>query len=191
MDLHKALFGEDRQMKHAGEFKTGAANFVGISYGYYRIFSDPKDIFNDLCLLAGEGKAMMTGIQDLPADQSEEKLRLSARLIAHYHARFIQIHPFEDGNGRVSRMLAFEQMRVLLGHDYASGNVTDKENGPAAKQGRFASFSREEYIAALNVADRDLSHLMRCFVPDVASDGGVEPPYPIRYKHSHRPPGAP
>jgi Fic family protein len=66
---------------------------------------------------------------------------------AWLHHRFIQIHPFEDGNGRVARALT---LLVLLRHHYAPLVVDRRE--------------RESYIAALDAAnDGDLSELVRLF----------------------------
>src|SRR5215469_14393591 len=63
------------------------------------------------------------------------------------HHRFIQIHPFEDGNGRVARALT---LLVLLATRYAP-LVVDRRQ-------------RETYIAALDSAnDGDLGDLIRFF----------------------------
>jgi hypothetical protein len=67
---------------------------------------------------------------------------------AWLHHRFIQIHPFEDGNGRVARALT---LLVLLRAHYAP-LVVDRRQ-------------RETYIHALDAAnDGDLSDLIRFFV---------------------------
>jgi hypothetical protein len=66
---------------------------------------------------------------------------------AWLHHRFIQIHPFEDGNGRVARALT---LLVLLRDRYAP-LVVDRRQ-------------RETYIAALDSANEgDLSDLIRLF----------------------------
>ncbi len=66
---------------------------------------------------------------------------------AWLHHRFIQIHPFEDGNGRVARALT---LLALLGDRYAP-LVVDRRQ-------------REAYIAALDSAnDGDLGDLIRFF----------------------------
>jgi Fic family protein len=63
------------------------------------------------------------------------------------HHRFIRIHPFEDGNGRVARALV---LLVLLRADYAP-LVVDRTR-------------RADYLRALDAAnDGDLSHLVRLF----------------------------
>jgi prophage maintenance system killer protein len=66
---------------------------------------------------------------------------------AWLHHRFIQIHPFEDGNGRVARALT---LLVLLRDRYAP-LVVDRRQ-------------RETYIAALDAANEgDLGDLIRFF----------------------------
>jgi hypothetical protein len=66
---------------------------------------------------------------------------------AWLHHRFIQIHPFEDGNGRVARALT---LLVLLRDHYAPLVVDRRE--------------RTSYLAALDTANAgDLSALVRFF----------------------------
>src|SRR5207248_4673646 len=66
---------------------------------------------------------------------------------AWLHHRFILIHPFEDGNGRVARALS---LLVLLGANHAP-LVVDRTR-------------REEYLTALDAAnDGDLLPLIRLF----------------------------
>ncbi len=66
---------------------------------------------------------------------------------AWLHHRFVVIHPFDDGNGRVARALT---LLVLLRRQFAP-LVVDR-------------FSREEYLSALEAAnDGDLRDLVRLF----------------------------
>jgi Fic family protein len=66
---------------------------------------------------------------------------------AWLHHRFIQIHPFEDGNGRMARALT---LLILLRQHYAPLVVDRRE--------------RASYIAALDAAnDGDLGELLRLF----------------------------
>ena len=71
-----------------------------------------------------------------------------ATLSAWLHHRFAQIHPFQDGNGRVARALA---SLVFLKAGLFPLVIRDSE--------------REEYLSALEEADNgDLSRLARLFV---------------------------
>ncbi len=66
---------------------------------------------------------------------------------AWLHHRFVQIHPFADGNGRVARALV---LLVLLKHRYAP-LVVDR-------------FHRDDYLGALDRANEgDLTSLIRLF----------------------------
>ncbi len=66
---------------------------------------------------------------------------------AWLHHRFIQIHPFQDGNGRVARALV---LLILLRHDYAP-LVIDRRR-------------RDDYLDALDEANAgDLAPLVRLF----------------------------
>lgn len=68
-------------------------------------------------------------------------------LAAFLHHRFVQIHPFSDGNGRVARAL---MLLVLQKHHFAP-IVVDR-------------FHRDKYLVALDAANEgDLSPLVRLF----------------------------
>ena len=74
---------------------------------------------------------------------------------AWLHHRFAQIHPFQDGNGRVARALT---SAILLEDDHLVLVVRDEEH-------------RERYIAALQAADRgDLKPLVDLFADIQRSD---------------------
>ncbi len=81
-------------------------------------------------------------------DIEEEQLVHPMVRAAWLHHRFVQIHPFADGNGRVARSLTLLAMQR---HHYAP-LVVDR-------------FHRGNYVDALDAAnDRDLRPLVRLFV---------------------------
>ena len=66
---------------------------------------------------------------------------------ARLHHRFVQIHPFQDGSGRVARALTL----LSLGKRHYPPLVVDRN-------------SRDSYLNALDIANRgDLTHLGRLF----------------------------
>ena len=104
--LHKTLLREDYTVYrnlpggmqtsytiHAGQYKT-RPNSVITRYGDRFEYASPE-----------ETPALMTDL--INWYNSEEELgRLSpVELAALFHYRYIRIHPFEDGNGRVARLL--------------------------------------------------------------------------------------
>ena len=81
---------------------------------------------------------------------------------AWLHHRFAQIHPFQDGNGRLARALA---TLIFVKHDWLPLVVRDGERGPyikaleAADHGElqplvtfFAGLQRQEFVKALGIA---------------------------------------
>jgi Fic family protein len=56
--------------------------------------SKPEDVSSDI-------KKLLAGYHQKPSISFED--------IVHFHFRFEQIHPFQDGNGRVGRLLLFKE----------------------------------------------------------------------------------
>ena len=75
--------------------------------------------------------------------------------VAFYHARFVGIHPFNDGNGRLGRAIMMDQVQKVLGN-------------PEPLFQRIAEDKRE-YIEALNSAIRsnDLTGMTRLVAESV------------------------
>ena len=114
--LHKTLMREDyveyRQMPdgtvthytiHAGIYKT-RPNSVLTPSGDWFEYASPE-----------ETPALMTDLVNWYR-QEESRGELSPiELATLFHFRYIRIHPFEDGNGRIARLLV---NYILLRHDY-------------------------------------------------------------------------
>lgn len=114
--LHKTLMREDyveyRQMPdgtvthytiHAGIYKT-RPNSVLTPSGALFEYASPE-----------ETPALMTDLVNWYR-QEEDRSELSPiELATLFHFRYIRIHPFEDGNGRIARLLV---NYILLRHDY-------------------------------------------------------------------------
>jgi Fic family protein len=95
--------GEYRYKIHTGVYKT-RPNSVITPSGELFDYASPE-----------ETPAMMTDLINWYREQ-EQKGELSvAALAALFHFRYIRIHPFEDGNGRIARLLV---NYILYRHDY-------------------------------------------------------------------------
>ena len=104
--LHRTLLREDYTeyrttpngiqtsfVVHAGQYKT-RPNSVITRYGDRFEYASPE-----------ETPALMADLVDW-YNEEERKGELSAvELAALFHYRYIRIHPFEDGNGRIARLM--------------------------------------------------------------------------------------
>ena len=148
--LHKTLLREDYTVYcelpggvqtsyviHAGQYKT-RPNSVITRYGDRFEYASPE-----------ETPGLMTDLVDW-YNKAEQEGKLSpVELAALFHYRYIRIHPFEDGNGRIARLMV---NFILARHDYPmivvrsrkkSGYLealhqTDLEVGPVPADGAHA-----------------------------------------------------
>ena len=135
--LHQTLLREDytvyRQLPdgtttsyviHAGQYKT-RPNSVITATGEHFEYASPE-----------ETPALMTDLLQW-YNEEETKGELSPiELAALFHYRYIRIHPFEDGNGRVSRLIV---NYILYRHGYPMIVVK--------------SADKDNYLTALNRCD--------------------------------------
>ena len=88
---------------HAGQYKT-RPNSVITRYGDRFDYASPE-----------ETPSLMTDLVDW-YNKAESEGKLSpTELATLFHYRYIRIHPFEDGNGRIARLLV---NYILTKHDY-------------------------------------------------------------------------
>lgn len=114
--LHKTILREDYTVHrdlpgsvqssyviHAGQYKT-RPNSVITRYGGRFEYASPE-----------ETSSLMTDLVDW-YNAAEQDGKLSpVELAALFHYRYIRIHPFEDGNGRIARLMV---NYILTRHDY-------------------------------------------------------------------------
>ena len=109
---------------HAGQYKT-RPNSVITRYGDRFEYASPE-----------ETPALMTDLVDW-YNKAEAEGKLSpVELAVLFHYRYIRIHPFEDGNGRIARLLV---NYILTRHDYPMIVVRSR--------------LKNEYLEALHAAD--------------------------------------
>lgn len=129
-----------RKMIKLGEYKT-EPNHVETSTGEIHYYASPEET----PIMMGEL------LQWYRAELQTGSLHPVA-LAATFHHRFTHIHPFDDGNGRLSRLL----MNLIL---------MQREYPPAI----FQIAERDQYLAALQHADAgDTSDLIRLLASAVS-----------------------
>ncbi len=162
--LHKTLLREDYTVYrnlpggmqtsytiHAGQYKT-RPNSVITRYGDRFEYASPE-----------ETPALMTDL--INWYNSEEELgRLSpVELAALFHYRYIRIHPFEDGNGRIARLLV---NYILSRHGLPMIVVRSRK--------------KQEYLEALHQADLNVG-----VIPSQGAHAALENIEPfVRYFHN-------
>ena len=162
--LHKTLLREDYTVYrnlpggmqtsytiHAGQYKT-RPNSVITRYGDRFEYASPE-----------ETPALMTDL--INWYNSEEELgRLSpVELAALFHYRYIRIHPFEDGNGRIARLLV---NYILSRHGLPMIVVRSRK--------------KQEYLEALHQADLNVGT-----IPSQGAHASLENIEPfVRYFHN-------
>ena len=105
-NLHKTILREDYTVHptlpggvqtsfiiHAGKYKT-RPNSVITRYGDRFDYASPE-----------ETPALMTDLVDWYNEAEKSGKYTPVELAALFHYRYIRIHPFEDGNGRIARLM--------------------------------------------------------------------------------------
>ena len=135
--LHKTLLREDYTVYrtlpggvqtsyviHAGQYKT-RPNSVITRYGDRFEYATPE-----------ETPALMNDLIDWYNDAERSGKFTPIELAAIFHYRYIRIHPFEDGNGRIARLMVGD---ILTRHDYPMIVVRSRK--------------KKEYLEALHRTD--------------------------------------
>ena len=118
---------------HAGQYKT-RPNSVITRYGDRFDYASPE-----------ETPALMTDLVDW-YNQAEQEGELSpVELAILFHYRYIRIHPFEDGNGRIARLMV---NYILARHGYPMIVVRSR-----LKQHYLEALHKADLIVGLNPAD--------------------------------------
>ena len=135
--LHKTLLREDYTVYstqpggvqtsyviHAGQYKT-RPNSVFTRYGDRFEYATPE-----------ETPALMSDLVDWYNNAEKSGKFTPIELAAIFHYRYIRIHPFEDGNGRIARLMV---NYILTRHDYPMIVVRSRK--------------KKEYLEALHRTD--------------------------------------
>ena len=139
-NLHKTLLREDYTVYHelpggvqtsyvihAGQYKT-RPNSVITRYGDRFEYASPE-----------ETPGLMTDLVEWYNKTETEGTLTPVELAALFHYRYIRIHPFEDGNGRIARLLV---NYILSRHGYPMIVIRSR--------------NKSEYLEALHKADLEV-----------------------------------
>lgn len=135
-ELHRTLLREDYTRHGAG---CPLLNTVVIHAGEYKTRPNPvKTVTGERFEYASpeETPALMAEFVDWYRSAEEAGELSPIRLASVFHYRFIRIHPFDDGNGRIARLLV---NYILAKHGYPMIVVRSKD--------------KNAYLSALNRAD--------------------------------------
>jgi Fic family protein len=140
--VYRELAGGDKTSYtiHVGQYKT-RPNSVITSTGEQFDYASPQ-----------ETPALMTDLVNWYNEEEQKRELTIVELCALFHYRYIRIHPFEDGNGRIARLLV---NYILSRHKYPMIVVqsSDKDN----------------YLNALNLCDTNVG-----LVPSDAAHALIE-----------------
>ncbi|MDE6670121.1 MAG: Fic family protein, partial [Muribaculaceae bacterium] len=141
--LHKTLLREDYTVYrnlpggiqtsyviHAGQYKT-RPNSVITRYGNRFEYASPE-----------ETAGLMSDLVDWYNIAEQEGKLSPVELAALFHYRYIRIHPFEDGNGRIARLMV---NYILIRHNYPMVVVRSRK--------------KNEYLEALHQVDLEVGPL--------------------------------
>lgn len=120
--LHRKMFHGCLRGTVAGRLKR-KANMMGRSVHP----SSPAYVKKDYAILTENAQKLLSLISpppppkpdphdasQWPAADDHQQWMLRALYVAYFHVHLIHIHPFDDGNGRVTRLVAWEQARRLF-----------------------------------------------------------------------------
>ena len=167
--LHKTLLREDyivyRELPdggqtsytiHAGQYKT-RPNSVLTRYGDRFEYASPE-----------ETPALRADLVDWYNEAEQSGTYSPVELAALFHYRYIRIHPFEDGNGRIARLMVnyilarhhwpMIVVRSRMKNEYLEAlHQSDMDVGPSPSEGARATL-------------RQIRHFLRYFKGVVASE---------------------
>lgn len=151
--LHKTLLREDYTVYrdlpgggqtsyviHAGQYKT-RPNSVVMRYGDRFEYASPE-----------ETPALMADLVDWYNRAERDGALSPVELAALFHYRYIRIHPFEDGNGRIARMMV---NYILTRHNYPMVVVRSR--------------NKSEYLDALHQTDIEVGP-----IPSDGASAGIK-----------------
>ncbi|QIX60749.1 Fic family protein [Hymenobacter sp. BT18] len=138
-EMHQVLLGEAYRV--SAQTADGQPTSKLIQPGQYK--TSPNNVLTktgEMFYFATveETQAKMTDLVTWYREEEATPTLHPVALAAEFHYRFVRIHPFDDGNGRMSRLL---MNLILLRHGYPMTVIKNDD--------------RNRYLAALSAADAD------------------------------------
>lgn len=153
-EMHQVLLGEPYEVK--AQTPAGQPTSKLIQPGRYK--SSPNNVLTatgEMFYFATveETPARMTDLVDWYRAEEATPTLHPVALAAEFHYRFVRIHPFDDGNGRMSRLL---MNLILLRHGYPMTVIKNTD--------------RNRYLATLAQADAEEFEPFLQFIIENAED---------------------
>ena len=164
-EIHHRLMGEEYEI--TAETPNGAPVKRTVQGGVYKehpnnVRTETGEVHYYVDPLEVPGR-MADLVEWLGGDETREMHPVARAAL--FHHRFVEIHPFPDGNGRVSRML----MNVLLMRDGYVPAVIRQENRPAYYGALAAADGGDPQLVVAFVAD-ELAETMELYVQAVKGE---------------------
>ncbi len=158
-EIHKKILGGESYQIPA-RTPDGAPTTKTVVPGRYKLTPNHVETATREVFYFTEPSSVPAEVQSLIAcygDEEEKKELHPVSLAAAFHYRFVSIHPFDDGNGRIARIL----MNLVLmkhGHPVVIVKTQDKENYYRALReadgDNLPAFVK--YIAGLEIESQEL-----------------------------------
>jgi Fic/DOC family len=184
-EFHLRLFKSNSPMR-PGQIKQ-YPNFIPISGMQFLHLCPPEEVKTSYTNLCDEMSQLQRSFTDFQAHPTTTVGMIErATFIAHYHARFIQIHPFNDGNGRLSRLIGYAQ-RILLFPEFdflPPGAASPRDSH------LYFGVDADSYRSFMQKAHENLFYLIRYWMPGSADSKPrvpfpSSPPFPIPHIVRH------
>lgn len=189
-EFHGRLFQSKPDMSPG--ITKRSSNFIQISArpAQYLHLCSPAGVEENYERLRSEMFCLLESFTDLQAHPATSVGMVErATFVAHYHARFIQIHPFDDGNGRLSRLIGYAQ-RILLfpDFDFAVPGSTEPVDSHL-----YYGVDAASYRAFMQKAHENLFYLIQYWMPGPEdakprASFPCPPPFTIPHVVRHYPP---
>jgi Fic family protein len=148
-NLHKQIFVEDEKRSRE---ENGITKYYTIPAGNYKLEQNHVITPTGEKFYYSEPEMVPQMMSDLVDWYNKKRLELHPVVLAAiFHYKFIRIHPFGDGNGRMARFL---MNMILQSGDYSLAVVKSDDK------------SKEKYLQSLQKTDQNFFDIQTCLESD-------------------------